>query len=129
MWRCNMDKFHERLKNERLKKKLTQEQLAEILKIDRTSISKYENEKQLPELYVLNSIADFFGVSLDYIVGRSDSRTSGVNDSIPVDFLQQFDNLSNESKQELEKYIQLLKMKDGMDKSKDEQSSALEKKA
>lgn len=125
----NLDKFRKRLKEERLKKKLTQVQLAEILDIDRTSISKYENGKQLPELYVLNSIADFFGVSLDYITGRSNNRTSNTEEVVSSDFLKKLDDLSEESKKELEKYIQLLKMKDQLDKSKDEQSSALEKEA
>lgn len=70
-----MDNFCTRLKEERLKKGLTQNKLAEILDIDRTSISKYENGKQLPELYVLNSMADLFGVSLDYMAGRSHNVT------------------------------------------------------
>lgn len=82
-----MDKFCKRLKEERLQKNLTQGQLSQILDIDRTSISKYENGKQLPELHVLNIIADFFDVSLDYITGRSEYRSSSCE--IPNDLLKQ----------------------------------------
>lgn len=124
-----MDKFGERLKEERLRKKLTQEQLAAILEIDRTSISKYETGRQIPELNVLNLISDLFNVSLDYITGRSDERNVVVIKSPPSELLQEAEGLSDESKKELEKYIHLLKMKDQMDKGKEEQSSTLEREA
>lgn len=59
------------LKTLRLQHKLTQQQLADKLNINRTSISKYENGIQVPEIDVLKSIAEFFSVSVDFLLGNS----------------------------------------------------------
>lgn len=61
-----------RLKELRKKYGLTQKSLADILLIDNSSISKYENDKAIPENELLQRIADFFSVSVDYLLGRSD---------------------------------------------------------
>lgn len=61
-----------RLKELRKKHGLTQKSLADILLIDNSSISKYENDKAIPENELLQRIADFFSVSVDYLLGRSD---------------------------------------------------------
>lgn len=61
-----------RLKELRKKHGLTQKLLADILLIDNSSISKYENDKAIPENELLQRIADFFSVSVDYLLGRSD---------------------------------------------------------
>ncbi|MEW8993126.1 helix-turn-helix domain-containing protein [Clostridium sp.] len=61
-----------RLKELRKKHGLTQKALADILLIDNSSISKYENDRAIPENELLQRIADFFSVSVDYLLGRSD---------------------------------------------------------
>lgn len=61
-----------RLRELRKKHGLTQKSLADILLIDNSSISKYENDKAIPENELLQRIADFFSVSVDYLLGRSD---------------------------------------------------------
>ena len=68
-----MSTFSKRLKSLRKDKRLTQKQLGELLFIDDTSISKYENEKAMPENELLQRIADFFGVSVDYLLGRDEN--------------------------------------------------------
>ncbi|MFR1708160.1 MAG: helix-turn-helix domain-containing protein [Clostridium sp.] len=65
-----------RLKELRKKHGLTQKALADILLIDNSSISKYENDKAIPENELLQRIADFFSVSVDYLLGRSDIPSS-----------------------------------------------------
>lgn len=69
-----MSQFKYRFKQERVTKGITQKDLAEILGVDRTSISKYENGKQLPEVPVLEKIANYFDVSTDYLLGKTDNR-------------------------------------------------------
>lgn len=124
-------KFSKRLREERLRKKLTQAMLAEILKVDRTSISKYENGKQFPELCILNDIADFFDISLDYLAGRSNTRKpQAINEEdTPKDLLLGLNELSAESIEELEDYLKFLKIRESVLKSKEATSSASEKKA
>ena len=71
-----MSIFAQRLKELRKDKRLTQKELGKSLFIDDTSISKYENEKAMPENELLQRIADYFEVSIDYLLGRSDEKKS-----------------------------------------------------
>ena len=53
---------------------LTQTQVAQMLLCDQSLYSKYERgERELP-LYRAIQLADFYHVSLDYLVGRSDEK-------------------------------------------------------
>ncbi|MCL2676044.1 MAG: helix-turn-helix domain-containing protein [Firmicutes bacterium] len=60
----------EKIKELRQEKDLTQAQLAELLKIDKSTIAKYETDSREPKVYILCKIADFFAVTLDYLTGR-----------------------------------------------------------
>lgn len=64
--------FGEHLKNLRKSKGLTQKQLAEKLNVSERGIQNYELGERKPTYDILIAIADFFDVSLDYLVGRSD---------------------------------------------------------
>ena len=59
----------ERVKQLRQEKKLTQQHMAEILKIDQSNYSKYELGKLEMNNEMLIKIAKFFGVTTDYILG------------------------------------------------------------
>lgn len=63
--------FAERLKELRLEKGLTQVQLAKELdgKIAQSTIALWENEKRTPTMDCLIILAQYFGVSIDYLVG------------------------------------------------------------
>ena len=74
--------FAERLKAERKKNNITQTQLAEKLYLDRSSISKYESGKQIPETPTLEKLADFFDVSIDYLLGKTDILNYEDNSSL-----------------------------------------------
>ena len=69
-----MLKFSERLKELREEKGLTQTQLAIELKakITKSAISLWELNKRIPNLEAASILAQFFGVSLDYIAGLVD---------------------------------------------------------
>lgn len=125
-----MTNFSNRLKNLRREKGLTGQELGEIFNVTKTAISYWENSKTFPDELTLKKMAEFFDVSLDYLLGRTDKRNlEEKSDSQENRMLKEFEGLSEESKKELEKYIKLLKIKDEMDKGKDEQSSTLEKNA
>lgn len=57
-------------KNLRLKEGLTQKELAEELKIPQSTIAKYERGQLEANFKNLINIADFFNVSIDYLLGR-----------------------------------------------------------
>ena len=58
------------IKSLRRERKITQKNLAEVLHISQTSISKYERGEAFPDLETVVKMADFFGVSLDEFVNR-----------------------------------------------------------
>ena len=60
----------ERLKEERKKRKMTQKQIAEYLKIERGSYAKYETGANTPTLENMIKLAELYKVSIDYLVGR-----------------------------------------------------------
>lgn len=59
-----------RIRDLREDRDLRQSDLAERTGIDQRTISNYETGKTLPDAYALIKLADFFGVSIDYLVGR-----------------------------------------------------------
>lgn len=62
----------ERIKELRILKGLSQKDLAKILGCNQTAVGKYERGQLEPNINLLNILANFFGCSIDYIVGRED---------------------------------------------------------
>ena len=63
-----------RINELRKEKSLTLRQLAKDLDISYSSLNKYEREDQQPSFGTLIKIADYFNVSVDYLLGNSDGR-------------------------------------------------------
>lgn len=63
--------FHEHLKKMRKERNLTQKQVATAVGITERNYQLYEAGLQKPGFDSLIALADCFGVSLDYLVGRS----------------------------------------------------------
>ena len=64
-----------RLKELRKKKKISQLKLAMDLGMNQNSISRYENETRQADYDTLIKLADYFGVSIDYLLERTDNPT------------------------------------------------------
>lgn len=64
--------FQERLKEQRTLYGKTQRQMAEHLGISQPSYIRYEKGTAEPTLEKLAALADFFDVSVDYLLGRAD---------------------------------------------------------
>ncbi|MBQ8780679.1 MAG: helix-turn-helix transcriptional regulator [Oscillospiraceae bacterium] len=64
--------FGNRLKDLRNKINITQLELSEELKIQRVTIAKYEKGERAPTIDHLIALADFFKVTTDYLLGRTD---------------------------------------------------------
>lgn len=79
-----------RLTNLRKELKLTQEVIAKKLHMTRSTYAQYEVDRRVPEYATLEKLADFFNVSIDYLVGRTDEREGNVQgDSVDklIDYL------------------------------------------
>lgn len=66
--------FSTRLAALRKEKRLTQEELADIINRKRSTVSGYETEGKEPDIETICFLAKFFGVSTDYLLGYSDER-------------------------------------------------------
>lgn len=67
-----MTKFGERLKALRTEENVSRQQLANALNISLRSISYWENNQRECDFDTLIAIAEYFSVSVDYLLGRTD---------------------------------------------------------
>ena len=71
--------LNENIKNLRVARGLNQVEFAKILSVTKQCVSNWENDNVVPSIDMLCKIADFFGVSTDYLLGRSEKRTVEVS--------------------------------------------------
>lgn len=71
-WEGEMSTFPDRLRRLRERRQLKRCVLSELCGLNRNTIKRYEMGTQKPSMDALISIADYFGVSIDYLLGRSD---------------------------------------------------------
>lgn len=67
--------FSVRLKAHRKELKKTQEQMADLLRVRRSTYGEYERGKILPPVDKIKVLADYFGVSVDYLMGNTNIKT------------------------------------------------------
>ena len=68
----NLQETAKRIKFLRVEKQLDQNAFAKEIKVSHSSISYWENAKQIPSAEVIYKMAVYFGVSVDYILGLKD---------------------------------------------------------
>lgn len=71
----SIDRFAQRLKTLRKERGITQQQLADGVGISKGGLSYYENSGRTPDISILERFADFFGVTTDYLLGRTNAQT------------------------------------------------------
>ncbi len=64
--------FSERIIQLKLNKKLLQKDIANAIGVTARNYQRYEKGEQQPTLPIIIKLADYFDVSIDYLVGRSD---------------------------------------------------------
>lgn len=72
--------FGKRLSELREKSGLTQKELSSRLGMARTTYSGYENATREPDHQTLQKFADYFDVSIDYLLGRTDDKKAILDD-------------------------------------------------
>ncbi|MBS5886271.1 MAG: helix-turn-helix transcriptional regulator [Clostridium sp.] len=104
----------DRLKELRKSNNLTQEELGKILGVGKTTISMYENGNSTPNDEIKMIIADYFNVTLDYLLGKSDIKNYDKVKKEPTIALHsdhEYDELPDEAKKEIENFIEFIKAK------------------
>lgn len=113
--------FSQRLKELRVEKGLTQDQLAQKTELSHGCIAMLEIDKRAPTASTLNVLADFFECSTDYLLGRSDDfgniavRTDGKQLTADEDrLLTVYRKLTEKNKMHVSAYAQVrLEEQDG----------------
>ena len=67
-----MGNFANVFKELRIKSGLTQQEMADKLKISRSSIGMYEKGEREPSFELLEAIADYFNVDMNYLLGKKE---------------------------------------------------------
>ena len=112
-----MATFADRLKELRKSNNLTQEDLAKILGVGKTTISMYENGNSTPNDEIKIKIADYFNVSMDYLIGKTNIKESAddilnSNDfTIALHSEYDYDELPDEARKEIQNFIKYMKDK------------------
>lgn len=70
--------FSARFKQLRKESGLTQQDIANVVFVDKTTVSKWELGGNYPNQNVQTALADFFKVSVDYLLGRTDIRNANI---------------------------------------------------
>lgn len=104
-----------RLKQLRLAADLTQTQVSSYLKISQQAYANYESGKREPDHKTLSSLADYFNVSIDFLLGRINNASPlGLDEQLEgIDFALygEVKELTDEEKQDVLDYIRYKKSK------------------
>ena len=103
----------DRLKQLRKSNNLTQTELGKILGVGKTTISMYETNNSTPNDEIKLKIAEYFNVSLDYLLGKTDIRnyTEDNNATIALHSDTDYDDLPEEARKEINNFIEFVKQK------------------
>lgn len=92
--------FSENLRKLRKAKDIKQETLAEAMNVSRQTVSKWENGTAMPDFKKLNALAEYFGVTIDELLGYKDGSTSEIaTEKSDKEYINEILNLQNETMQ------------------------------
>lgn len=108
-----------RIRSLREEKSISQLELAKILNIGNTTLSQYESDKRIPSDTVKKKIADYFNVSTDYLLGRSNIRNPYIKkdssetdevDELEQEFEELKDKMKNISPSKRKKILKMIEL-------------------
>lgn len=110
--------FGRKLKELRLEKKINQSELGEIIGISPSTVGMYERDQRFPDKDILGKIADYFEVSVDYLLGRTDERNINKEKSklepniktIAAHRLGDIEDLNDDAIDKINEYIEFIRM-------------------
>ena len=101
-----MSNFGEKLKALREEKKISQSELANTFNLSQSTIAYYEANKKQPNFKTIIQLADYFNVTIDYLLDRTDIKTlSKIIESEPNQTEILAMNIFKELKPEFQEYV------------------------
>lgn len=121
--------FGSNLRQLRIKKNMRQEDLARVIKVHRATVGKYETDERFPDKATLQKLADFFCVSVDFLLGRTTlanpyyivennltiREREGITDSDKSNVLD-LSGLPEEAVKQINEYVEFIRKKYGEQK-------------
>ncbi|WP_142413098.1 helix-turn-helix domain-containing protein [Hathewaya massiliensis] len=115
--------FGDKLKQLRDEKNITQQELADILKVGRPTIAGYETKGKQPDYDKLIILSNYFNVSIDYLLGKTDIKEPAdkilekSQDTIALHRNDGYDDdLPEEARKEIEDFKEYVRHKYGKKK-------------
>lgn len=113
-----MDTLGSRLKHLREENGFTLEYVATHLNTTKTSIARYEKNDREPKSEMISSLADFYNVSTDYLLGRTDERNVNKEKpkldpsikTIAAHRIGDIEDLDDDAIEKINEYIEFIRM-------------------
>lgn len=110
--------FGKKLKELRLEKKINQSELGEKIGISPSTVGMYERDQRFPDKDILGKIADYFEVSVDYLLGRTDERNLNKEKpkldpsikTIAAHRVNPYEDISEEGINKINEYIEMVRI-------------------
>lgn len=103
--------LNNRLKSLRNEKGVLQKSVAEYLKISTNAYGFYEQGERIPNVETLNKLSDYYNISIDYILGKSNIKESAediINDNSLTLALHNDNSIDSELPEEAKKKLKIL---------------------
>ncbi|MCM1272820.1 MAG: helix-turn-helix domain-containing protein [Clostridium sp.] len=88
----NFLKLSDNIAMHRRRKKITQDELAQFIGVTKASVSKWENGQSMPDIMLLPSLASFFDISIDELMGYepylSDEQIYKIYEDLKISFVE-----------------------------------------
>lgn len=107
----------ERLKMLREEKGISRRQVSLAIGLEQSTYGKFESEQKAPGRDIVQKLADFYNVTTDYLLGRTEERRTDEISALHITGGLSYEDLPPEAIQELEHYKQYLIQKYGKKKS------------
>lgn len=83
------------LKTLRKNSKKSQQEVCTSLNIEQSTLANYENDKRIPKIDILIKIANYYNVSVDYLLGRTE------NQNISTNYLLETEQINHDSNKQV----------------------------
>jgi len=122
-----LNTFGSILKELRKEKGISGKEFADILKVHKGSISNWETNRRSPDKEMLNTIAEFFDVSVDYLLGRTTKRNLYIEEKVTLDEsiktiaahrINPHEDLPEDAIEKINDYIEMVRLMHEKEKNK-----------
>ena len=94
-------------------KNITQRELAEKINVTEVTISRYLSGERSPRIEIVSKIAEFFGVSIDSLLGKEETASLDTNDEKLMAFWEEYKDLEDADKNILHATLMAIKARKG----------------